>query len=361
MKVLDLFSGCGGISLGFEMAGYEILGGIDANEEAVETFQFNFPNSKAYSKNLMDIDTDEILRLYPNIKDVDVVVGGPPCQGFSSANRNQKEEDDPRNKLFFEFLKFVKVADPKAVLIENVRGILTKDNGYAKDRIVSILEEMGYSVSYSLLNAADLGVPQKRIRNFFVATKGEAFDFESISKSKTKVTVREALEELYIFDSQPAQNTYLLSERPKTPFQEYLRSETNEIHNHLITRPSQKVIDRMSHVPQGGNWKDVPEGLWETVRNNRHSSAYKRLDENECSITLDTGHGNYFHPIEHRVPTVRESARLQAFPDSFIFCGSKTAQYRQVGNAVPPLLAYELAVAISEHLLKVESELSVQA
>lgn len=348
--MLDLFSGCGGISLGFQLAGFEIVGGIDMNEDAVKTFQSNFHGSRAYSKNLMEINEDEILRLYPNIEEVDIIVGGPPCQGFSSANRNQKEEDDPRNKLFFEFLRFVKVADPKVVLIENVRGILTKDDGYAKNRIVSILEEMGYSVSYKLLNAADYGVPQKRVRNFFVAVKDGMFDFNKLVQSKEIVTVGEALSELYIFENEGRKDVYHLESYPITPFQKYLRAESNEIRNHVTTTPSHKVISRMKHVPQGGNWRDVPEELWDTVRNNRHSSAYKRLSEKDCSITLDTGHGNYFHPIFDRVPSVRESARLQSFPDWFTFEGSKTAQYRQVGNAVPPLLANAIALAILKHL-----------
>lgn len=352
LKVLDLFSGCGGISLGFKLSGYEIIGGIDVNSDASQTFQNNFPNSKAYCKDLMDISEEEIIELYPNIKEVDVVVGGPPCQGFSSANRYLKEEDDPRNKLFFEFLKFVKIAEPKAVVIENVRGILTKDNGYAKDRIISILEELGYKVSYRVLNAAEYGVPQKRLRNFFVATKEEVFDFNLIEKHKEIITVEDAIGELYDLDNQTEQEIYYIEDAPQTEYRHYLRNEDNSIHNHKITYPMDRVQERMSYVPQGGNWKDVPEELWDTIRSNRHSSAYKRLKEDEYSITIDTGHGNYFHPIYHRVPTVRESARIQSFPDSFIFSGSKTSQFKQVGNAVPPLLAKSIALGIKKALSK---------
>lgn len=352
MKVLDLFSGCGGISLGFQLAGYEIIGGIDINQEASQTFQNNFINSKAYCKNLMDITEEEILEMYPNIKEVDVIVGGPPCQGFSSANRQQKESADPRNKLFFEFLKFVKLADPKVVVIENVRGILTQENGYAKNRITSILEELGYHVSYRILNSEEHGVPQKRLRNFFIATKGNVFDFDLIKKETELVTVENAIGELYKLDKENAKEIYYIEEKPNTKYRKYLRNNDNAIYNHFITYPKEKVQERMTHVPQGGNWKHVPEHLWDTIRNNRHSSAYKRLDENACSITIDTGHGNYFHPLYHRLPTVRESARIQSFPDSFIFSGSKTAQFKQVGNAVPPLLAKSIAEGIKRALLE---------
>ena len=165
MNLLDLFCGCGGISMGFKLAGYSVIGGVDVDPDSVKTFQKNFPKSKAICQNLLEYDDDKILSDFGNRK-IDVIVGGPPCQGFSSANRWQKENQDPRNKLFFEYLRFVELLKPKAVVIENVRGILTRDNGYVKDRIENLLIDIGYRVNCKVLDASDYGVPQKRLSIF---------------------------------------------------------------------------------------------------------------------------------------------------------------------------------------------------
>lgn len=351
LKVLDLFCGCGGISLGFELAGYEIFGGIDINQDAINTFQYNFPNAQTKCIDLLNVDHKDIQTIFKDIQKVDIIVGGPPCQGFSSANRYKKDEEDPRNKLFFEYIKFVKLVKPKAVLIENVKGILTRDNGFAKQKIYSIFKELGYTINSRVLNASDYGVPQRRERAFFVALKNELkFDFDSLQKKDEIVTVKEAIGELY--NLKAGKDVYLLEEDAKTEYQRYLRNEDNTITNHLIKYPAQKVQDRIAYVPQGGNWRDIPDNLFENQRSNRHSSAYKRLNERDCSVTIDTGnaHSNYFHPLYNRIPTVREAARLQSFNDKFVFLGSRTSQYRQVGNAVPPLLAKAIAQGIMEVL-----------
>lgn len=350
-KVLDLFCGCGGISLGFKLAGCEIFGGIDVNQDAINTFQHNFPNSQAKCIDLSTIDNNEILNIFEDIHDVDIIIGGPPCQGFSAANRYKKEDEDPRNKLFFEYMKFVEIVRPRAVLIENVKGILTSNNGYAKEKIYSIFRDLGYSINSRVLSASDYGVPQRRERAFFVAIRdGVEFDFDSLKKIEKIVTVKEAIGELYHL--REGQDIYSLDNEPQTDYQKYLRNSQNTIMNHLIKYPAQKVQDRIACVPQGGNWRDIPLELFDNQRSNRHSSAYKRLNEVDCSVTIDTGnaHSNYFHPLYHRIPTVREAARLQSFNDEFEFLGSRTSQYRQVGNAVPPLLAKAIAKGIMEVL-----------
>lgn len=352
MKVIDLFCGCGGLSEGFRLAGFEIVGGVDFNAPAIKTFNRNFVGAKGLCFDLLNMDSDIILQEFGDLHDIDVIIGGPPCQGFSSANRYKIEGEDPRNKLFFEFVKFVDIAKPKAVVIENVRGIITSNNGYAKDRIYEIFEARGYSVNHQILNASDYGVPQKRLRNFFVMIKdGEKFDFSSMPNISPAPTVKEAIGELYDYDSS-SNEAFKLAIAPTTVFQKYLRNKNNLIHNHEVRYPADKVQERISYVPQGGNWMDVPSELWPRERDNRHSSAYKRLDENQPSCTIDTGnnHSNYFHPLYNRIPTVREAARLQSFPDSFIFEGNRSEQYRQVGNAVPPLLAMTIAKRLKEVL-----------
>lgn len=350
-NVIDLFCGCGGLSEGFKLAGFNIVGGIDFNQKAIDTYKKNFENSIAICADLMTFNENDIHKTFPDLSKVDVIIGGPPCQGFSSANRYQSEQDDPRNKLFFEFVKFVDIAKPKVVLIENVRGIVTNNNGYAKDRIYEIFESRGYTVTHKILDSSEYGVPQRRLRNFFVITKNcQKFDFDMVKKSNHVVTVKEAISELYSFDD--SNGEVILSNKPSTQFQKYLRRKDNIVFNHDVRYPAEKVQNRISFVPQGGNWKDVPPNLWPSDRKNRHSSAYKRLDENDVSVTIDTGnnHSNYFHPLYNRIPTVREAARLQSFPDDFIFLGNRSDQYRQVGNAVPPLLSKAIAKAIKELL-----------
>lgn len=349
--VLDLFCGCGGISKGFELADYKIIGGIDFNEDATKTFQHNFKEAKVLCTDISTVNNADIVKLYPK---VDVIVGGPPCQGFSSANRWQKEIDDPRNKLFFEYLRFVSVLSPKVVLIENVRGLLTRDNGYAKERIETLLSEMGYRVNMRILCASDYGVPQDRRRAIIVAIRNdvsaELFNYELITE-KPKVTVVDAIGELYQFEKSK-KKVYTLTEPASSTYREYLRRTDGLVPDHEVIYPAKKVQERISYVPQGGNWQDVPANLWPTFRNNRHSSAYKRLKEDELSCTIDTGnaHSNYFHPLYNRIPSIRESARLQSFPDEFEFIGTRGSKYKQVGNAVPPLMAAAVAEAIRTYL-----------
>lgn len=352
-KVIDLFCGCGGLSKGFELAGFEIAGGVDFNQDAIKTYNRNFKNAKGLCCDLSQMTEEDINSIFKDLKDIDVIIGGPPCQGFSSANRN-KVEDDPRNKLFFEFVKFVDMAKPKAIVIENVRGIISENNGYAKNQIYKIFEERGYVVNNKVLDASDFGVPQKRVRNFFVMLRNDKFDFEKMKKVEEKVTVEEAIGELYSFEHNTNGDKIVLNSDANTNYKKYLRAKNNEIYNHEIRYPAEIVQKRISYVSQGENWQQIPKELFSNQRNNRHSSAYKRLNEKDTSVTIDTGnsHSNYFHPLYNRIPTVREAARIQSFDDSFVFEGGRTAQYRQVGNAVPPLLSKAIAEVIKEELNK---------
>ena len=346
-KVLDLFCGCGGISEGYALAGFEIAGGIDFNEFATITFKHNFKGAKVHN---IDITEFTNLQIEEEYGDVDIIVGGPPCQGFSSANRWQKEMDDPRNKLFFEYIRFVQIIHPKIIMIENVRGLLTRDNGYAIKRIEEILGSAEYNIKYRVLDASDYGVPQNRKRAIIVGIRKDYkdifFDFDKIASQK-KTTVEDAIGELYCFENSAA-GIKTIETPADSKLRKYFRTSDNTLLDQDIVYPAQVVQERISYVPQGGNWKDVPSHLWPSDRQNRHSSAYKRLDPNTQSCTIDTGnaHSNYFHPIYNRIPTIRESARLQSFPDSFEFQGPRGSKYRQIGNAVPPLLAKAIADTI---------------
>lgn len=350
LRVLDLFCGAGGLSLGFKNAGFDIVGGIDFNKDAINTHEKNFAEGINLCVDIREINNCQIKKLFKD--GVDVVIGGPPCQGFSSANMWQTDEEKiEKNRLFFEYIRFIKVLKPKAFLIENVRQILTRENGYAKKEILNICTELGYNVKCDILDSSYYGVPQKRIRAMFVGIRADLdreFNFNNIKKTDKIVTVKEAISDLYKCQSE---GTYI--DKPNCEYQKLMRKiNKKRIYNHEIKFPMEKVQKRMSYVPQGGNWRDVPSELWDTQRDNRHSSAYRRLDENSLSITIDTGHMNYFHPLYNRVPTVRESARIQSFPDDFIFTGTKGAQFTQVGNAVPPLMAEAVAREIKKILDK---------
>lgn len=339
IKVLDLFCGAGGLSLGFKLAGFDIIGGVEWDKAAIETHKQNFNTNFEFCGDIKNISDEDIEK---NLMGTEVIIGGPPCQGFSAANRQEKEEDDPRNKLFFEYLRFVKLLKPKAFVIENVRQILTKDNGYAKDRILEITKELGYTVNVQVLLASDYGVPQDRRRAVFVGIRNDInmeFPFEKMKKVNKKFTVYDAIGDI-CYPEKEINNNFL----------KYARDNNGILLNHNPKFPNDKVQERISYVPQGGNWRNVPEELWDSQRTNRHSSAYKRLDFTLPSITIDTGHMNYFHPVFNRIPTVRESARLQSFPDSFIFCGNQSEQFRQVGNAVPPLMSKAIAIVLKKIL-----------
>ncbi|RIL41644.1 DNA cytosine methyltransferase [Staphylococcus gallinarum] len=349
LRVLDLFCGAGGLSLGFQNAGFNIYGGIEWDTMASLTHTQNFDTGYHFAGDITEVSNETIKK---ELMQIDVIIGGPPCQGFSSANRYLKEENDPRNKLFYEYLRFVNVINPKVFVIENVPGILTRDSGYAKEKILEITESYGYNVEVKVLSSENYGVPEIRKRAFFVGIRNDLnlkFNFNNLKPIFEQTTVYDAIKDLEALESGQLYNTLFGVER--SPIQEYYFDENSlQIENHNLSVHNEKVVERIKHVPQGGNWRNVPEELWDTKRSNRHSSAYRRLDYSKPSITIDTGHMNYFHPVFNRVPSVRESARIQTFNDSFIFYGTKTQQYRQVGNAVPPILAQALAQEIKSLL-----------
>lgn len=352
-NVLDLFSGCGGISEGFKSTGrVKLIGAIDFDKAACDTYKLNFPEANVICGDINNITVEST-----GFKDIDIIVGGPPCQGFSRLNYWDKDRDnDPRNKLFYQYLRFVEELKPKAVLIENVKNILVAKNGYAPQNIRRILEDLGYLVNYSIVCASDFGVPQSRYRAIFVAIKKEygSFDFARLEKYKKPiVSVSEALSDIKAIEESARtyeQGTVFQLGKPQTEYQKLMQSKDRKLHNHLIYYPANNVQEMMKFVPEGGNWRCVPPSMFKSERTNRYTNYLRRLRNDAPSITIDTGHNVYFHPDFNRVPTIRESARLQSFPDSFIFTGKKGEQFRQVGNAVPPLMAEALSNAIIDLL-----------
>lgn len=336
--VIDLFCGCGGLSYGFMKAGYDIIVGIDNWKDAIETFNYNHAKNVGKVLDLSNAKPNE-LEIKNNI---DVIIGGPPCQGYSIAGKRIIE--DERNELYKSFVKFVGHYKPKAFLMENVPNIISMGKGSVKEHIIKDFEKLGYKVVYKILMASDFGVPQNRRRAFFVGLKnGEEFEFpEQIVIDK--VTSEEAISDL-TEDSILDGTAYPFP--PKSKFQTTIRNGNKVVFNHEITNHKEQTVEIISMVPDGGNYKDLPKELHQTRKVN---IAWTRLNSQKPSFTIDTGHRHHFHYKYNRVPTVRESARIQSFPDSFIFQGSKTSQYKQVGNAVPPMLAEHLAKQLLKEL-----------
>lgn len=340
--VIDLFCGCGGLSQGFIDAGYKISLGIDKWKDAVETFNYNHKNSKGIVADLFELRPNVIAK-NENLNKVDVIIGGPPCQGFSIAGKRIVE--DERNQLYKTFVNFVEYFEPKAFLLENVPNILSIGKGAIKNQIINDFEKLGYRVSYQNLLASNYGVPQNRKRAFFIGLKKDVeFEFPIPTTPNNKITSAEAISDL-TEDSIKDGTTYLNGH--KSSYQKLMRNGNKVVFNHQITEHKEKTIKIISMVPDGGNYKNLPKELHSTRKVN---IAWTRLNSQKPSFTIDTGHNHHFHYQFNRVPTARESARLQSFHDDFIFLNGKTSQLKQIGNAVPPLLAKELATKLKNYL-----------
>lgn len=339
--VLDLFCGCGGLSHGFIEAGYDVVLGIDHWKDAIETFKYNHKNSIGLVADLSS-ETAEQISKKTGISKVDVIIGGPPCQGFSIAGK--RIIDDKRNHLYKSFVHFVDFYKPKAFILENVPNIVSMGNGIVKDNIIDDFEKLGYTVVYKVLMASDFGVPQNRKRAFFVGIKGEERFFFPSPLNEDLITSGQALSDLpenSMIDGEEYQKN------AENKYQKFIRKGSKGVFNHQITVHNEKTIEIISLVPDGGNYKNLPIELHQTRKVN---IAWTRLNSKKPSFTIDTGHNHHFHYKYNRVPTARESARLQSFPDSFIFTCGKTSQLKQIGNAVPPILAQILAENLIKYL-----------
>lgn len=345
---IDLFSGCGGLSHGLEMAGHKCLLGVDANKDAIDSFALNHPHANVFCGDIKTLKPAKLKELLKG-KSIDMVVGGPPCQGFSTVGRGVVE--DERNLLFKEFVRIVKLTKPKFILFENVTGLVAKKNAKILTQIFSYFEKLGYNMDARILSAEEFGVPEKRRRAIIMGVLGGECLFPQVTHGirggKKIVTVKEALKNLKASDGIIYNHDISMAKLSK-----------DEDRARLDRIPAGRGVryeaDQKELLPKK-LWYDVD---WKKLRENRfRQTRLQRLPLDAPSPTILTARTSYYHPIESRYLTPREAAACQSFPNDFKFSGSQTAQFRQIGNAVPPLLARALGEVISEiHLKRVKTK-----
>lgn len=352
---VDLFSGAGGLSRGFMDAGYEVVLGVDFDDAALQTFKANHGSAEAMKLDLFNHDNIDVIVNFLEERniDLDVLVGGPPCQGFSIAG--PRDMNDKRNSLYVAMVKLADRLKPQAVVLENVPGMLQTNGGIGAKRIVEDFKKIGYTMVPKLLYAPDFGIPQIRKRVFFVGLRdGEKeFIFPDAKVDKEHyVTCEQAIGDLPTLQLDNGEiiygeefQEYLME--PTSDYQKMMRRNSACVRNHIGSIPIDKTQKMISLVPEGKNYKALPEeyqGIY------KYHEALTRYHSQKPSNTINTGHRSHFHYKWNRIPTVRESARLQSFPDDFIFYGNKSQQYKQVGNAVPPMLGQVVAEQLAKYL-----------
>ena len=340
-KLLDLFCGAGGLSLGFERAGFSVLKAIDIDPWSVSTYNHNRKNKVAEVMNVASLTSDYL----NSLGTIDGIIGGPPCQGFSTAG--QRIIDDDRNKLYREYFRILEEVRPIFFILENVTGMLNFSKGLVKEDILIRAKSLGYNINFKVLNSSTFGIPQRRSRVFFIgfleSVTNEDFEFPE-GKYKS-ISILEALGDLPSLDNGDDNTTYPCT--PQTDYQKMIRDGMTKLHNHILSKHTEKTKQTISIIPEGGSIMDLPV---DQRGGRKYHALLRRMDRNKPSLCIDTGHRTYFHYQELRIPSTREVARLQSFPDSFIFTGPRNDQQKQVGNAVPPLLAEILAQTIKKHL-----------
>lgn len=331
--VLDLFCGGGGLSEGFIQAGYDVVAGVDVSDDFLDTYDRNHDDSSAIRADLSEISPEEFFDEYSVDPDeIDVIIGGPPCKGFSIAGH--RDPDDERNYLVGSFIDYVEYVQPDAFVMENVPGIKSMEGGDTLRSILEGFDRAGYEkTSYETLNAADYGVPQERRRVIFIGRRdGESPTYPDRTHS-------------------PSQQTTLTGAQLKpyvTVEEALLDKEVEGLPNHTKTNHSEDMVQRISEVEEG-------ESLYES-----YGDSWRRLERDEPAITIKENHNAPFiHPDEDRVGTVRECAILQSFPDDYVFEGPKSTQLKVVGNAVPPGLSNAIAEALSTDLAEMKQKQAI--
>ncbi|MBE5936222.1 MAG: DNA cytosine methyltransferase [Lachnospiraceae bacterium] len=363
MKAIDLFAGCGGLSLGFIKDGYVIEKAVEYDASIANTYKLNHPEVEVIVDDIQNIDRSGVFKE----GDADIIIGGPPCQGFSMAGARIREGfmGDPRNFLFKSYFNVVKTVKPKAFIMENVKGIQTMQKGEIFEEIKRIFQDSEmldgkpYHLYPRIVKAVEFGIPQKRERMIIIGVNKEVGNFDEIWE-KTKVEIRAQYQ--HFFDRVTVEDAIgnlgratddgvIDMPKPITNYQKYLSTENIVLRNHVGTKHSNLAIGRMKRIDNGENFIVLDEKIKSV-----HSGSYGRLCWNEQAPTITTrfdtpSGGRFIHPEEDRTLTPREAARIQSFPDDFIFYGNKTSICKQIGNAVPPKISYFLAKLIKNILM----------
>ena len=371
MKVIDLFAGCGGLSLGFVQAGFRVEKAVEYDPVIANTYQRNHPEVDVIVDDIKNIDTSDIFAGMM----ADVIIGGPPCQGFSMAGARIRQGfiDDPRNYLFKHYFNVVKAVMPKVFVMENVKGISTMQGGKIFGEIQRIFQDpealngKPYRIYHRVINAAEFGVPQRRERMIIIGTLVDGADIAALWKKTIEdvkeeypayfdeVTVRDAIGNLPM----TSEGGVIDNPPPETAYERYLASDTPTIANHTRSRHSKIAVARMQQIKKGENYTVLHEQIHSV-----HSGSYGRLCWNEQASTITTrfdtpAGGRFIHPDEDRTLTPSEAARLQSFADSYVFSGEKRSIRRQIGNAVPPKVSYFLARLV-KNILALDSRGNVE-
>ncbi|MFW6015671.1 MAG: DNA cytosine methyltransferase [bacterium] len=357
MNVIDLFAGAGGFSEGFKKLGYKILVANEIDEEIAATYEYNHQDTKMYNNDIKNLSKDiDDLKKSIGTNKIDVIIGGPPCQGFSMAGsriRNESFLEDPRNYLFKYYYDIVQGLSPDYFIMENVQGMLSSKKGAIIEEITKIFSK-DYKVDKAILNAANFGIPQARKRLFIIGSKHEQINLEEETKRfyRKKITLRDAISDLNYINSGEGEDcsNYLLE--PQSEYQKKRRIGSKQLYNHKATNHSKKALERMKMVSPGQNRFQINEEIRSV-----HSGAYGRLEWDEVAMTITTrfdtpSAGRVIHPELNRTLTPREAARVQSFDDSYRFLGTKSSIGKQIGNAVPPILAEVIAKIILEDMEK---------
>ena len=355
---IDLFAGAGGLSKGFEQAGFSIALAVEQDEHAAETYSRNHPNTLLLREDIRGLDPHECLtRLALRPGDLTALIGGPPCQGFSESNKRNRTPSNPQNHMYREFVRFLAVMQPAWFVLENVNGIKTVAKGAILEQIVAAIVNLGYELDYASLNAADHGVPQHRRRLFIVGNRlGLTIQLPKPSHGVNKVplvNVREAIEDLAVLPNGADVDylTYPPQDGRLSAYQAEMRAncDSHALQGNLVTRNNEAVVARYPLVPPGGNWSSIPSRLMKnyTDASRCHTGIYFRLRWAEPSKVIGNFRKNMLiHPSQDRGLSVREAARIQSFPDDYVFLGSIGFQQQQVADAVPPKLAQAVAQAL---------------
>ena len=346
LNFIDLFSGAGGLSIGLEMAGWNSLLGVDFDKFAMETYQKNHKNSAIYCGDICKLSSKKVQELISG-KEVHAIVGGPPCQGFSTAGRG--DPDDIRNKLFLQFVRMVKDFNPEFIVIENVTGLLAEKNKKNLESIIQKFTNLGYKLGVKVLSSHHFGVAEKRRRTIIIGTRlNVQIEFPRPTHDTTiegeyipSKTVGDVFSSLQAIDG----NTYNHDiDKAQIANAMDLKRLKRIPEGKGIRYPEDEKAYLTKSLYLGVNWKEIPEGRFRQTK-------LQRLDRTSTSPTIMTNRHSYYHPTENRFLTQREAASIQSFPNEFHFCGPLNAQWKQIGNAVPPLLGK----AIGEQLIKLKS------